>query len=190
MLGAMSSGQSPCALCGRTRELTSRYGLEICGECDAGNFDAGLAEPWGATLTVQDQQEIDPKHYESALLHRLSVDVNLSAPSPCAMRLVPEHGGHKLVKLFKNELQVGDKAFDDAVYIADEHREATREFLGKPGVREAVLVLLREELARLELRPGVVHYQARHRGTFDPAAEGLLTALVCIAKHLEQMAVV
>lgn len=184
----MSVDDRSCALCGRTRELQARFGLAICNACRAGEFDAGLAPDWGAALRIDRSEEVDPKHYESALVNVLSIDLDLVHASPCAMRLVPERGGHRIVKLFREEYQVGDKDFDDAVYIADEHREATQAFLSVDGVREAVLVLLREEFAKLELEPTHVHYQARHRGAFDPKRLGLLTAMVALGRHLDAMA--
>lgn len=185
----MSASGEGCALCGRERELQPRFGLHICGECNAGDFSAGLDPDWGASLRSERSEEVDPKHYESALVCVLSIELELPRPSPCVMRLVPERGGHKLVKLFKKELQVGDKAFDDAVYIADEHREATTDLLGREGVREAILVLLHEQFARLEFQAERLRFQARHRGAFDPQALGMMTAMVALGRHLDRLAV-
>jgi len=46
--------------------------------------------------------------------------------------------GRKLVKLFKKELQTGDKEFDDAVYISTDTPEATKALLESADVRRAI----------------------------------------------------
>jgi hypothetical protein len=47
--------------------------------------------------------------------------------------------GRKLVKLFKKELQTGDKAFDDAIYISTDTPEATKALLESADVRGAIM---------------------------------------------------
>jgi hypothetical protein len=46
--------------------------------------------------------------------------------------------GRKLVKLFKKELQTGDKEFDDAIYISTDTPEATKALLASADVRRAI----------------------------------------------------
>lgn len=46
--------------------------------------------------------------------------------------------GRKLIKLFKKELQTGDKEFDDAVYISTDTIEATKALLASADVRRAI----------------------------------------------------
>ncbi len=184
----MTGAHPSCALCGRRGALSERFGLEICSTCGEGRFDEGLDPRWGASLVIERGEEVDPKHYESALVCVLDIDVHLARSTPCSMRLVPERGAHKIVKLFKSEFQAGDKAFDDAVYIADRHREATEQFLSIEGVRLAILALLREEeFAKLEIGADRVTYRARHRGAFDPAELGLVTAAVALGRHLDNL---
>lgn len=48
----------------------------------------------------------------------------------------------KLVKLFKKELQTGDQAFDDAVYISTDTPEATATFLTDPNLRAIIAELV------------------------------------------------
>lgn len=50
--------------------------------------------------------------------------------------------GHKLKKIVKKELQTGDKAFDDAVFIATDTPEATAALLATPVVRAAVAAIV------------------------------------------------
>jgi hypothetical protein len=49
----------------------------------------------------------------------------------------------KFVKLFKNELQVGDAEFDKAVYISTDSQDATKRFLESPQMRALILELVR-----------------------------------------------
>lgn len=61
-------------------------------------------------------------------------------PAPCAVRASfgREVLKHKLIKLFKKEIQVGDPHFDDAVYISTDTPDATNAFLESPRVREII----------------------------------------------------
>lgn len=51
----------------------------------------------------------------------------------------PREGlGKKLVKLFKKELQTGDRAFDDAIYISTDTPETTAKLLADEQVRSTI----------------------------------------------------
>jgi hypothetical protein len=67
-------------------------------------------------------------------------------PRPTALHAVfsRESFGKKLVKLFKRELQAGDPAFDDVVYVAANDSDATSRFLADPSARALVTALVRE----------------------------------------------
>jgi len=45
---------------------------------------------------------------------------------------------HKVVKMFKREIQTKDDAFDDLVYISTDNKKKTAKFLEDSGVRDAV----------------------------------------------------
>jgi hypothetical protein len=57
---------------------------------------------------------------------------------PLKLSLSKEGFGRKLVKLFKKELQTGDKTFDDAIFIATETSDAAATFLSSDDVRQAI----------------------------------------------------
>jgi hypothetical protein len=48
----------------------------------------------------------------------------------------------KLVKLFKKELQTGDAAFDDAVYVSTDTPDLTATFLTDPSIRAIIAELV------------------------------------------------
>jgi hypothetical protein len=68
--------------------------------------------------------------------------VTLPRSAAVVASLTREGLGHKLKKIVKKELQTGDKAFDDAVFIATDTPEATAALLATPGVRAAVAAIV------------------------------------------------
>jgi hypothetical protein len=62
----------------------------------------------------------------------LPVDVKIAAS------FTPESFGKKLAKLFKKELQTGDKPFDDAIFISTDTPDTTAKLLADAAVRELV----------------------------------------------------
>lgn len=48
--------------------------------------------------------------------------------------------GNKLVKLFKKEIQVGDKTFDDLVYISTDTPAETAAFLQSPQIQNTLML--------------------------------------------------
>ena len=71
--------------------------------------------------------------------------------------------GHKLKKIVKRELQTGDKAFDDAVFIATDTHDATAALLAVAEVRAAI--------AGIVAAGGTIAIDAR-RMTIDVAGAG------------------
>lgn len=69
-----------------------------------------------------------------------TTEVTLTLPraTSVAATFSKEGIGKKLVKLFKKELQTGDKAFDDAIYISTDTPEPTKALLSSDGVRELI----------------------------------------------------
>lgn len=58
--------------------------------------------------------------------------------TPLKLSLSKEGFGRKLTKLFKKEMQTGDQAFDDAIYIATDTPDQAKHFLSSDTVRAAV----------------------------------------------------
>lgn len=59
-----------------------------------------------------------------------------------AARFVKQGWAERAKKLFVQEVEVGDKRFDDAVYIATDAPDAVRAFLQHERVREALVALV------------------------------------------------
>lgn len=66
--------------------------------------------------------------------------LQLTLPRPSKLRASfrKESWGDAIVKVFKKEIQTGDKEFDDLVYITTDTPEETKAFLTKDDVRNAI----------------------------------------------------
>ncbi len=73
-----------------------------------------------------------------------STEFRIGLPRVPAVQAVfsKEGLGKKLVKLFKQELQTGDQAFDQAVYISTDTLEATQAMLGDASLRALIAELV------------------------------------------------
>jgi hypothetical protein len=69
-----------------------------------------------------------------------STELMLTLPRATSVKasFAREGLGRKLIKVFKRELQTGDRAFDDAIYIATDTADATRALLADDRVRAAI----------------------------------------------------
>lgn len=74
------------------------------------------------------------------LSEKETTEVTLTLPRATAVAATfsKEGIGKKLVKIFKKEMQTGDKAFDDAIYISTDTPEPTKALLSSETVREAI----------------------------------------------------
>jgi hypothetical protein len=65
----------------------------------------------------------------------------LAKVTPVRARFVKQGWAELAKKLFVKEVEVGEKAFDDAVYIATDTEDAVRTLLGAARVRAALVAL-------------------------------------------------
>lgn len=74
------------------------------------------------------------------LSEKETTEVTLTLPRATAVAATfsKEGIGKKLVKIFKKEMQTGDKAFDDAIYISTDTPEPTKALLSSETVRELI----------------------------------------------------
>lgn len=74
----------------------------------------------------------------------MTTKLTLALPrdTPLKLTLSNESFARKLTKLFKKELQTGDKQFDDAIYIATETPDEAKSFLSHDDVRLAVFTVI------------------------------------------------
>lgn len=74
------------------------------------------------------------------LSEKETTEVTLTLPRATAVAATfsQEGIGKKLVKIFKKEMQTGDKPFDDAIYISTDTPEPTKALLSSESVREVI----------------------------------------------------
>jgi hypothetical protein len=74
------------------------------------------------------------------LSEKETTEVTLTLPRATAVAATfsKEGIGKKLVKIFKKEMQTGDQAFDDAIYISTDTPEPTKALLSSEVVRELI----------------------------------------------------
>lgn len=99
-------------------------------------------ERWGVSRAqLQHQQHSGSVHHGE-----LEDDDALHGGLPREARLKASFSkeglGTKLVKLFKKELQTGDPAFDDVVYVSTDTSDATAAFLSDPSLRATIAELV------------------------------------------------
>jgi hypothetical protein len=86
--------------------------------------------------------------------------------------------GAKVAKIFKKELQTGDRAFDDAVFIKTATTEATEKLLKSARVRE-IIALSVSTAGPVEIDHGRVHVTlVGRRDDEDPEVVALVKELL------------
>lgn len=73
------------------------------------------------------------------------LELNGSTPQKSAgldIKFSREHIGHKIIKLFAKEIQVGDPLFDDNIYIATPTERAAKSFVSTSGIQSAVMEMV------------------------------------------------
>jgi hypothetical protein len=128
-----------CGLC--DGPLAMEGGREIarvtlCGDCQAGEFGGRLVHR-GLRLGVLS------KAYHASGGHSGGRTRVVSGAIPYDLEVTAEFsaedGFTRFTKWFSKELQVGDKRFDDALYIGTDARESLARLLRHEGLREAIL---------------------------------------------------
>lgn len=106
------------------------------------------------------------------------LDIKLPRPSPLHASFRRQSWGDAIVKLFKAEIQTGEKSFDDLVYISTNTSEATQAFLGSQEIRDAIALTI-ETGGALEIDGDrvVAHVIGRDNGE-DASIVRILTALL------------
>ncbi|WP_394829654.1 hypothetical protein [Pendulispora albinea] len=100
----------------------------------------------------------------------------LTTPPKIQASFTHEGLGKKLVKLFKKEIQVGDPAFDDVVYVSTDTPEETAAFLKSKDTQKTILTAVAGG-GSIEIDER--HILARIPGK-DPTGDHALAALVRI----------
>lgn len=93
-------------------------------------------------ITQSASTEVDGEVVTSSTHKSTQLTLKLPQDAPIQATFSTEGLQHKVVKIFKREVQVGDPSFDDAVYIQTETPEKTAHMLQSPDVRTLIKGLL------------------------------------------------
>ena len=116
------------------------------------------------------------------LSEKETTEVTLTLPRATAVAATfsKEGIGKKLVKIFKKEMQTGDTAFDDAIYISTDTPEPTKALLSSDVVR-ALITLHVGTAGPIEIEGSTVKLVlAGRQDVEDPAAVTLARALLAL----------
>jgi hypothetical protein len=116
------------------------------------------------------------------LSEKETTEVTLTLPRATAVAATfsKEGIGKKLVKIFKKEMQTGDKAFDDAIYISTDTPEPTKALLSSDVVRELITLHV-GTAGPIEIQGSTVKIVlAGRQEVEDPAAITLARALLAL----------
>ena len=137
----------------------------------------GAASALGVTITTRAEQHATASaRVSTTRTHHLA----LRKATPVRARFVKQGWAELAKKLFVKEVEVGEKSFDDAVYIATDTEDAVRALLAATRVRAALVSLAAKDcivdVSGSELM--ITHPDAYG----DPAAE--LAEALALAAHL------
>lgn len=93
-------------------------------------------------ITQSSSTEVGGEQISSSTQKSTQLTLKLPHEAPINATFSAEGIGHKVVKIFKREVQVGDPSFDDAVYIQTDTPEKTAHMLQSPDIRALIKALL------------------------------------------------
>lgn len=135
---------------------------------------AAAASAIGVTITTTEEQHATPSARVSRVrTHHLA----LSGATPIRARFVKQGWAEVAKKLFVKEVEIGERAFDDAVYIATDTQDEVRALLGHPRAREAIVALVGQDcIVDVGERELIVTHPDAYADPDAEIAEGLALA--------------
>ncbi len=101
---------------------------------------AGPQKALGVSVETTEEKDASPGgRVTTTRVHHLPYGGRTSA---VRARFVKQGWAELAKKMFVKEIEIGEKAFDDAVYIATDTQDATRKLVTEPRVREALVSLV------------------------------------------------
>jgi hypothetical protein len=94
-------------------------------------------------ITESTSSELEDFEISATTKKTTQLTMTLPSPAPIAASFSTESLAHKIVKIWKSEVQTGDAEFDEAVYISTETPEATAHMLQSEELRTLLRGLLR-----------------------------------------------
>ena len=157
-------------------------GVTICATCNSDAFEPTRVTPRGMHVGYWSRSKagaISSYLKEMALEHDFTITALVEIPhrSGISAKLQYEGFSAKLHKIFEHEIQIGDKAFDDLVWIRTNSKETTRAFLSLTGVQSAISELI-EMKAVIDIDEARVYVTAESSGAMNPRDFVLFTAVL------------
>ena len=173
------SDSNACAVCGAVHHC-ELFGLSFCEGC----FERP-ADSTGAKIGVEHEETQEIEQISVSRYHHIKVRVELPQSAEVSVKFCHEGVGQKLIKVFKSEYQAGDAEFDDAIYIAGEHKASTEKLLALEGARAAILALVDAD-NEVRIEHGHINFEARDRGATD--LDAYLRAALALSTHIRSIA--
>jgi hypothetical protein len=139
-----------CGLC--QQEVDKEHGevisrLYVCQDCIGASYLPSRITSSGVHLSYAYRTEhglVDPDKDDlfGHRNHKLSALAEAPYPSEIHANLQYEGLKAKMVKIFEKEIQVGDKEFDDAVWIHTNTPDTAGAFFRLSGVQSAILSMI------------------------------------------------
>lgn len=179
---------STCDLCGGPLEGGGgRLAMaELCGPCWYGDpaerlgaRGFGFAERrWKRTVRYQNA---------TTTYHHLEVTGGMQRPLTVRLAFERQSLAHRLLKIFRREITVGDPLFDDTVYVIGKANDPTAVGLVRhPGFQAVVMEALSES-GRVEVRDQQLRLELVSTSAPPPSEDGLRTLAVAL-HHMERYA--
>lgn len=93
-------------------------------------------------ITESVSSEVEDFEISNTTKKSTQLTLKLPQPAPFSASFSTEGLAHKIVKIWKSEVQTGDQEFDEAVYISTENPEAVAHTLQSEEVRTLIRALL------------------------------------------------
>lgn len=167
-----------CQVCGEASKLEI-FELAICQRC----FDEP-ADALGSRIDVEHKQHHKIEQLSTIEIHEVRITVAPQRAAAVSAKFTHEGFGHKLIKVFKDEYQAGDAAFDNAIYIADEHRASTEALLARAGARASILRLVGEN-NQVIIEHGTIKFEASDEKHTDLV--GYLRAALALSLYIQAL---
>lgn len=174
-----------CAFCEHPQapaQLRREFELDMCDRCASGWAESALRAR-GHAISSREWTTRVRSHQSSYTVHHMSIDAQSPAPLDVTASFTREQALHKLLKLFRREVEVGDALFDDFVYVRTRDRPNTAVLLRDTGVQAALIDLV-GRVDAVHLRRGAL--QVRHAATEAVYAADTMLATCALLVHLDR----
>lgn len=182
-----------CSLCnqdiggGATHDVA---GLAVCDGCHTSGYLPARLTERGIHLGFwyrNDEGMVRPsmESVTDAGHHTVTALAEVPHPSGIHAKLQYEGFGAKINKLLNEEIQIGNKTFDDMVWIRTSTKEETRAFLSLSGVQAAIMELI-DMKSMIDIDDAKIYLKAETKGSIPVRMLLLYTA--ALAHYLAEFA--